>query len=124
MPNSKNNSFRKGLYHLKIAEMYLEDEFRERPNKVSGDVCRKYLTKVRWIFNDFNTDIRLPKDAQEDFKKEINGDLLFFESISQKALDLSETQRSVVENIIDCVLRGEKVIVDIDNHTIPTKING
>lgn len=110
---SKDNSFRKGMYILKTVESYFEDEVRERPNKVSGDVCKKYLTKLRWIFNDFITDPRLPKSAQDEFKKELNGDLMFFDSISQKSLNLSEKQRLVIENIIDCCLRGEKVLVDL-----------
>ncbi len=116
MPNTKNSSFRKAFYHLKMAETYFDDEARERPMKLSGDVSKKYNTKLKWIFNDFNTDIRLPKSAQEEFKNELNGDIMFFDSISRKSLELSEKQRAVVENIIDCVLKGEKVIVDIDNH--------
>lgn len=117
--NTKDNSFRKAFYHLKMAETYFEDEARERPSKLSGDVCKKYLTKVKWIFNDFTTDIRLPKTAQEEFKTELNGDIMFFDSISSKSLSLSEKQRAIVETIIDCVLKGEKVIVDIDNHNNP-----
>lgn len=110
---TKDNSFRKAFYHLKMAETYLLDEARERPAKLSGDVCKKYLTKLRWIFQDFITDIRLPKFAQDEFKKELEGDLMFFDSISQKSLNLSEKQRGEIENIIDCCLRGEKVVVDV-----------
>lgn len=119
MANTKDSSFRKAFYHLKMAETYFDDEARERAMKLSGDVSKKYNGKLRWIFNDFITDIRLPKSAQEEFKKDLDGDIMFFDSISRKSLQLSEKQRAVVETIIDCVLKGEKVVVDIDNHENP-----
>lgn len=114
-----DTSFKRAFYHLGMAKEYFEDEMRERPTKVSGDVAKKYRNKIDWIINDFITDVRLPKEGQMQFKRELNGDLMFFESISQKSLQLSEEQRRVIETVIDCVLKGEKITVEIDNHNNP-----
>lgn len=35
---TKNNSFRKAFYHLKMAKEYYDDVVRETPNTIAGKV--------------------------------------------------------------------------------------
>ena len=110
---TKDNSFRKAWYYLKNAESYFLDVVREHPNKVAGAVSKNYAARIAWIFKDFKTDIRLPPYALDDFSDEMNGDIFFFESLSRKCLDLTETQRAVLESVIDDLIAGVKVTVQI-----------
>lgn len=107
----KNNSLRKAFYHLKMSGDYFEDVLRESPNTLAGKLSSIYTRRIKWILNDFNANPSLPKYAAEDFKNDINGDLMFFESISQKCLQLSESQKESLESLIDELLKGEEINV-------------
>lgn len=107
----KNNSLRKAFYHLKMAGEYFEDVSRESPNTLAGKLSKIYTRRVKWMENDFKANPQLPRFATEDFKKDINGDILFHESISQKCLQLSVSQKESLEQLIDELLKGETINV-------------
>ena len=110
---TKDNSFRKAFYYLKNAEIFFEDVVRENPGKVAGAVSKRFVEKIQWMFRDFKTDPRLPSYALDDFATEFKGDVLFFESLSSKCLNLTEAQREVLESVVDDFILGIKVTVQI-----------
>lgn len=110
---TKDNSFRKAWYYLKNAQIYFNDVVRQHPNKVAGSVSKKISEKITWMIRDFKTDPRLPPYALDDFAEEFNGDVFFFESISRKCLNLTEVQREVLEGVIDDLIAGVKVTIQI-----------
>ena len=110
---TKDNSFRKAWYYLKNAELFFEDVVRENPNKVAGAVSKRFVQKIQWMFRDFKTDPRLPVYALDDFAAEFEGDVFFFESLSRKCLNLTEAQREVLESVVDDLIAGVKVTVQI-----------
>jgi hypothetical protein len=109
----KDNSFRKAFYHLKMANEYFRDAQREHPNKVSGAVGKKYGDRTEWMMKDFKSNPLLPGFAIEQWSKEMDSDIMFHESISSKALNLTEKQKEILETIIDQVIAGEEITVKI-----------
>lgn len=109
----KNNSFRKAFHHLKSAKEYFDDAVRDSPRSIAGVCSKKYSERLSWIERDFATNTQLPTDMLEDFKKELNTDILFFESLSQKALQLTQRQKETLELILDNLISGEEITVAI-----------
>lgn len=108
---AKESSFRKAFYHLKMAEEYFNDAIRENPATLAAAVSKKYGDKIRWIMADFRTNPSFPSYAQDEFTKEMEGDLMFHERISEKCLLLQAKQKENVEDILDALLVGEKITV-------------
>jgi len=117
----KDNSFRKAFYHLQMSTIYFEDVTRESSNSIAGKLSKNYIQKLNWIKTDFKTTPQLPKYAIEDFQKDLNGDIMFHESISRKALGLSEKQKATLEHLIDCLIIGEEITVKISNDSLEQK---
>lgn len=111
IPASKTSSFRKGFYHLRMAEELFMDVIRDKPKSIAASMCRKYQTKLTWIKNDVTTNQQMPKSAIAEFNEEMNGDILFHEAISEKALNLTPTQKASLEHLIDCLIKGEQITV-------------
>ncbi len=112
----KNSSFRKAFYHLKMAEMYFEDTIREAPQSVAASCSRAYLKRIAWMEKDFATNPQLPRDAMQGFKDEINGDVMFHDSISSSCLNLTSNQKQSIERIIEDLLKGEKITVVLNEN--------
>ena len=110
----KNNSLRKAFYHLKMSKEYFEDVAREVPNTLAGKLSEVYRKRLKWIELDFKANPTLPRFAANDFKRDLSGDIMFHESISSKCLQLSESQKEGVENLIDSLLKGEKLTAVIE----------
>lgn len=110
---SKNNSIRKAFYHLRMAKIYFEDTVRESPNSIAGKSGKTYAAKIDWIERDFATHPKLPADAIDDFKTDINGDIMFYEELSQKALELTESNKNSLLKAIDMIIAGEEITMEI-----------
>lgn len=118
MSNERNidNSFRKAFYHLKMAEYYYEDTVREDPRTVAGKFAKKCVEKIKWLFLEFVTHPMLPRYAMGEWKKEMNGDIMFHEAISRKCMLLSDKQKSAIEGILDSLISGEEITVVLNQN--------
>jgi hypothetical protein len=106
---NKNHSFRKAFYHLKMALDYFEDTNRTVPATVGGKLSIRYAQRIKWIVNDFATSPKIPAYAADDFKDEMNSDIMFHEAISEKALNLDDKQKLILEGIIDELVKGATI---------------
>lgn len=111
------DSLRKEFYHLKMAEEYFSDVVRDEKNRgtIAEKVCRDYSKRVKFIQRDFCSNPQLPADALDGFRKEMNSDIMFHESISAKSLRLQPNQKEAIEAAIDCLLNGEEITVVVQN---------
>ena len=108
---SKASSFRKGFYHIRMAEELFNDVIREKPKSIAASMCRKYQTKLTWIKNDVTTNQQMPISAIAEFNDEMKGDILFHEAISEKSLNLTPLQKVALEKLIDSLIAGEQITV-------------
>ena len=110
-------SLTKAFYHLKMAEIYFGDIVRDTKNRgsIAEKVSRDYVKRLQFIERDFRTNPLLPSEALNDFRNELNGDIMFHEAISQKALQLNPLQKEALETAIDCILKGESISIEVQN---------
>jgi len=113
---NKNHSFRKAFYHLKMALDYFEDTNRTVPATIAGKLSIRYAQRLKWIVNDFATSPKIPAYAADDFKDEMNSDIMFHEAISEKALSLNNDQKVILEGIIDRLVEGATIDVEINKN--------
>ena len=107
--NPKDEPFRKGMYHLKMAKDYFSDIIRDAPNTVAAKFSRRYFPKLGWIFLYLKTDPEFESNIMQDFFDDINGDIMFHEAISSKCLILTDEQKVIFENLLDAVIAGETI---------------
>ena len=110
---TKDNSFRRAWHYLKLAQEYFNDVAKQNPNKVAGSVSKSISDRITWQIRDFKTDPRLPTYASDDFSTELDTDALSIETIAWKLLNCSPAQRDVLESVIDDLIAGVKVTVQI-----------
>ena len=110
---TKDNSFRRAWHYLKLAQAYFDDVVNEHPNKVAGSVAKRASERITWQIRDFKTDPRLPTYASEDFAEELGTDILSIETIAWKLLNCTTEQRNVLENVLDDLIAGVQVTVQI-----------
>lgn len=113
---TKNHSFRKAFYHLRMALDYFEDTNRTVPATVAGKLSTRYAERLKWVINDFATSPKIPAYAADDFKNEIASDIMFHEAISEKALNLNDEQKKVLEFIVDELGKGGTIDVELNKN--------
>lgn len=106
---NKNHSFRKAFYHLQMAIDYFKDTNRTLPTTIAGKLSIRYVQRLKWVINDFATSPKIPGFAADEFKNEMQSDVMFHESISDKCLNLTVEQKTILENIIDELIKGETI---------------
>lgn len=109
------NSLRKAFYHLKMSQQYFEDVVRQVPGTVGAKLSKEYARKISFIENNFRSSPLLPSDLIQGFREEMGSDIMFHESISEKLLRLSPKQKESFENIVDELLNGQSITVEIKN---------
>jgi hypothetical protein len=81
-----------------------------------GDISPKakgkfsqYVKKIDWIITDLKTDPAVSKDLRDAIEQEYLSDTYTVDAITEKALLLSPSERDVLENIIDAIIKGEPI---------------
>ena len=100
-------SLAKGLHHINIAKMYFEDLKISTAQEVRY-IFIQYIQKCDWIIK--NLYDRLNDTSRTELKKELD-DSILFEAIYDKLILLDKDQRELVENIMDNLIKGEKIEV-------------
>jgi len=105
-------SLAKGLHHINIAKQYFEDVrigcTGDLKNTFNG-----YINKCDWILN--NVFDKLGDDTRKIYKEEMT-DSLGLDHINDQLMRLDNTERSKVEEMIDSIVKGKKVTVNIEDH--------
>jgi len=104
-------SLAKGLHHVNIAKMYFEDLQRGSSGSIK-QIFNQYINKCDWIYK--NIYDRVNDASREILKTEMN-DSIIIESINDKLIKLGEKDRLLIEDLIDAIIKGEKIIVENTN---------
>jgi|GEM_PF-3374448 len=98
------------MYHLKTGKEYLE-AFRLSCEGYSKHQCNTWISKLNYVENDVFS--ILTEESREHFRREIKqGDILFFASIGEKFLHLSEQQRTMVEDLVDALIKNDPLTLE------------
>jgi hypothetical protein len=108
-------SLAKSLHHINNAKLYFEDISRDCSGMIKH-IFLGYINKCDFIINGVKD--RLGKENVEQLKKEL-ADSFVIEAINDKLVHLNNDQKQLIENLIDAMIKGEKVIAVNDlNETI------
>jgi hypothetical protein len=95
----------KALHHTKIAMDYFEDVSKEYEFGAK-QIMLNYVSKCKWIID--NIRHRLPDEMLNEIDNDIR-DALFLDAIEDQIIHFSESQKAVLENIIDLMSKGELI---------------
>ena len=111
---SKNNSYRKAWHHLQTAHDYFEDFIRENDERMRGAIfAKRYSGKIKWMVRDFKTSPIMDNETKADFVDTLSQDHFFYEEIAAKCIDLLPDHKKVILEIIDRVLQGEHLSIEL-----------
>lgn len=107
-------SLAKGLHHINIAKQYFEDVRYGTSNEIKA-VFNQYIQKCDWILANMRD--RMGDEQREALKKEME-DSLAFDAINDKLIYLDNSQRALIEQLMDEMIKGEEIkMIDTNDGT-------
>lgn len=95
---------------MKMAQIYLEDFKRDCKHEAKYDAGRWAEMNQRTMNSVYNS---LTPESKELYRQEItDGDILFYPEITNKLMQMSPEQRTLIETMADALLKGEEIIVE------------
>lgn len=101
------------IQHLKMADEHFQSFIRDNPGTKGKDLFKRYSEKVNWILKDLYCHPALPVEVRQGIKREIESDVFAVPAINEKIALLSPSQREAVEQLIETILKGETINVEI-----------
>jgi hypothetical protein len=104
-------SLAKGLHNVNMALTY----FKMVKADCKGDVKNTfngYINKCEYIINDIKSS--LGKEIRDVFNEELRDSLEIFD-INDKILHLNSDQRVLIDNILDDIIKGKDVKINIED---------
>lgn len=102
-----------GLQELKRAHDHWDSFVREKPGSLAERMFKTYIGKINWIVQDFLSCPHFPDIVRNGIRKEWTSDGFAVPAIADKIALLAPDQRDAVENVIDLLLSGEKLEIEI-----------
>lgn len=102
-----------GLQALKRAHDHWDSFIREKPGSLAERMFGMYIRKINWIVFDFLSCPHFPEEVRRGIRKEWTSDTFAIPAISEKVALLSPDQREAVEAVIDLLLSGEKLEIEV-----------
>lgn len=106
-----------GLQALKRAHDHWNSFVREKPGSLAERMFTMYLRKISWIVYDLLTCPHFPDAVRNGIRKEWTSDGFAVPAIADKIALLAPDQRDAVENVIDLLLSGEKLEIEVKTIT-------
>jgi len=112
-----------GLMHLRIAQMHFLSFMLDNPGTKGANLFNGYNNRINWILNDMVTNPMLPQSVRDGIKNDIKSDVLVIPSIAEKVTLLTEENRLALEQLIDGLIAGERIMVEKVNENQQEHIN-
>lgn len=106
-----------GLQALKRAHDHWDSFIREKPGSLAERMFKAYIGKINWIVQDFLSCPHFPDIVRNGIRKEWTSDGFAVPAIADKIALLAPDQRDAVENVIDLLLSGEKLEIEVKTIT-------
>lgn len=101
------------IHHLKLADEYAKDFVRSAPGTRGAIIFADYSKRINWIFRDVITFPHFGDEVREGMRKEIASDSFSYDSITEKVGLLNSDQREILDNLLDDILKGNTIEVNI-----------
>jgi hypothetical protein len=101
------------IQHLKMADEHLQSFIRDNPGTKPVYLFKNYSAKINWILRDLYTNPFLPQVVRDGIKRESESDVFAVPAIQEKISLLTPDQREAVEDMIDIILKGETITVEL-----------
>ena len=101
------------IHHLKLADEYAKDFVRSAPGTRGSVIFGNYSKRIHWIFRDVITYPHFGEEVRDGMRKEIASDAFSYDSLTEKMALLDPEQREMLEGLLDDILRGKTVEVNI-----------
>ena len=101
------------IHHLKLADEYAKDFVRSAPGTRGATIFANYSKRINWIFRDVITFPHFGDDVREGMRKEIASDAFSYDSLVEKVSLLNPEQRETLDSLLDDILRGNTIEVNI-----------
>lgn len=108
-----SSSIVQSIQHLKIANEFMNDFIRSAPNSRGALIFNDYSRRINWILKDIITYPYFCDEVREGIKKEIASDPFGVDAIFDKISLLNPLQRGMIEDLIEDVLKGKEIEVQI-----------
>ena len=101
------------LTHASISKKFFEMLVIDKSFDVKM-IFKQYIQRINFI--ESNIYDRLGEDSRKAYKDMlINGDTVFVNEMSKKFSLLGEEQKPIIESIVNSLIAGETINVEIDN---------
>lgn len=101
------------IHHLKLADEYAKDFVRANPGTRGATIFGNYSQKFQWILRDVVTYPHFGDVVREGMRKEIASDSFSYDSIVEKVGLLNPEQREAFEELLNDILKGKTLEVNI-----------
>lgn len=108
-----SSSIIQSIQHLKIANEFMQDFIRSAPGTRGEFIFKDYSRRINWILKDIITYPYFNKEVRDGIKKEIESDAFAVDAIFEKISLLNPDQRIIMEELIEIVLTGKEIDVQI-----------
>jgi hypothetical protein len=99
------------IQHLKMAKDHLESFSRDYPDSIGGKMFSGFCNKIQWMFDKTSGFPFFSKKVQMSIREEINSDSFATPAIYEKLLNLTPSQRDLIEEAIDAMIMGIDVTI-------------
>lgn len=106
-----------GLQAMKRAHDHWDSFVRERPGTLAERMFGGYCKRLAWIANDLLTCPHFPPLVRDGIRKEWAADPFATMAIAEKAALLPPDQRDAIESIIDRLITGERLTIELKTRT-------
>ena len=107
-----------GIQSIRRAYDHWGSFIRERPGSIAERMFGAYCKRLEWIANDMLTCPLFPDIVREGIRREWNSDNFSVPAIVEKVALRPVDQREVVENIIDRLITGERLIITVETEKL------
>lgn len=106
-------SFIKFFQYLRLSQEFCDDLKRtNKSDSLAFKMFNEYSKRINWILTDVITNPKFPDVIRNELRKEMDSDLLVISALNDKIHLLPINQREVLENIVDCILKGENIEIE------------
>jgi hypothetical protein len=106
------------IQHVKIADEFMNDFIRAAPQTRGAYVFKEYSRRLRWILTDILTYPHFDPLVRQGIKVEIESDAFSVGAINDLIPLLNPEQREMIESLIEDVLKGKTIEVNIKEHIV------
>jgi hypothetical protein len=112
------SSIVQAIQHLKQAEEFMNDFIRQAPKTRGALIFLIYSNKIRWILRDILTYPHFTDEVRLGIKTEIESDAFSVGAIKDLIPLLNPEQREMIEDLIEDILKGKTIEVNIKDHIV------